>query len=175
MKGRHMNVATALKNQYHAALATLRQAIEQCPDELWTAACQAGPPFWQVAYHALFFTHLYLQPDEQAFRPWQHHRDEYQFLEEIPWPPHRPPNIGEPYTKGQVLEYWAACDAMIDAGVEGLDLSADTCGFWWYKMPKLEHQIMNIRHIQDHAAQLGARTRAGTGLAPRWIGTSNNG
>ncbi len=170
-----MNIAAALKNQYHAALATLRQAIEQCSDESWTATGQAGPPFWQVAYHALFFTHLYLQPDEQALRPWQHHRDEYQFLEELPWPPHRPPNIGEPYTRQQVLEYWAVCDAMVDAGVENLDLSAATCGFWWYEMPKLEHQIMNIRHVQDHAAQLGARNRAATGLAPRWIGTSSQG
>jgi len=37
-------------------------------------------------------------------------------------------------------------------GVAGLDLSAPQCGFPWYKMPTLEHQIVNIRHIQHHAA-----------------------
>jgi hypothetical protein len=28
----------------------------------------------QIAYHALFYTHLYLQPAEADFVPWEHHR-----------------------------------------------------------------------------------------------------
>jgi len=32
-----MDVRAALKSQYHAALATLKQAIDRCPDDLWTA------------------------------------------------------------------------------------------------------------------------------------------
>src|SRR5512143_1044451 len=99
-RGILMNVQAALKGQYHAALAMLREAIAQCPDDLWTADTYPIA-FWRVAYHTLFFTHLYLQPDEQSFRPWAHHRDEYQFLAVLPWPPHRPPKIGAPYTKPQ--------------------------------------------------------------------------
>ncbi len=71
----------------------LKQAIELCPDGLWTGG-NYPVPFWRVAYHALFYTHLYLQPDEKAFRPWEHHRDQYQFLGAVPWPPHAPPKIG---------------------------------------------------------------------------------
>jgi hypothetical protein len=164
-----MNVQGALKSQYHAALAMVKDSIDRCPDDLWTGGEWASE-FWQVAYHTLFFTHLYLQPDEKAFRPWEHHREEYQCLETLPWPPHRPPNLGEPYTKQQVLEYWALCDAMIDGGVQKLDLDANECGFWWYRMPKLDHQIMNIRHVQHHAAQLaGRRLRAGLGEGD-WVG-----
>ena len=164
-----MNVAAALKGQYHAALAALKQTVDECPAKLWAAS---GHPsqFWQVAYHALFFTHLYLQPNEEAFRPWEHHRDEYQFLEALPWPPHRPPKLAESYTQDEVLEYWRVCDAMIDPGVDRLDLEASDCGFWWYKMPKLDHQIMNIRHIQEHAAQLEERIRSATGNPPTWVG-----
>lgn len=164
-----MNVPAALKNQYHAALATLKQAIDRCPDDLWTAE---GHPsqFWQVAYHAIFFTHLYLQPDERAFTPWESHRDEYQFLGGLPWAPNRPPKLEEPYSKEEILEYWQLCDAMIDAGVDKLDLAATDCGFSWYKMPKLNHQIMNIRHVQEHAAQLTERIRSATGRAPDWVG-----
>jgi len=108
-----MDVAAALKSQYHAALATLKQAVVRCPDDLWTAA---GLPsqFWQVAYHALFFTHLYVQPDEKSFTPWESHRNEYQFLESVPWPPHHPPKLGAPYSKEQVLAYWRICDGLID-------------------------------------------------------------
>lgn len=164
-----MNAAAALKSQYHAALAALKQPTERCPDELWTAK---GHPsqFWQVAYHALFFTHLYLEPDEASFRPWEHHRQEYQFLESVPWPPHNPPKLEAPYGKSEILEYWRICDGMIDAGVDKLDLDAADCGFWWYKMPKLDHQIMNIRHTQEHAAQLEERIRAATGVGPDWFG-----
>lgn len=55
---------TILKSQYHAALAMLRETIEQCPDDLWLAT-QHTNSFWQVAYHTLYFTHLYLQPNRE--------------------------------------------------------------------------------------------------------------
>lgn len=163
-----MDVRGVLKGQYHAALAMLRQAIERCPEELWTAG---GHPsaFWQIAYHTLFFTHLYLQPEEKAFVGWEQAREEYQFLEALPWPPNRPPKLGEPYPQAEVLEYWRACDAMIDAGVDRLDLEAADCGFWWYKMPKLDHQLMNIRHIQHHVGQLDDRLRL-VGAEIEWMG-----
>jgi hypothetical protein len=164
-----MNVQAALKSQYHAALAMLKQAIEQCPEELWDGGGQPVA-FWRVAYHTLFFTHLYLQPEEKAFRPWDQHREEYQFLGPLPWPPHRQPQIGEPYTRAQVLEYWRFCDEMVDAAVDQLDLAAPECGFWWYKLPKLDHQINNIRHIQHHAALLAGRLRLAAGIDVGWVG-----
>ena len=148
----------------------LKQAIEQCRDDLWTGD-DYPIAFWRVAYHTLFFTHLYLQVDEKAFSPWEHHRDEYQFLAELPWPPHRQPKIGEAYTKAQMLEYWSLCDAMIDGAVDRFDLDAQECGFPWYKLPKLDHQINNIRHIQHHAALLGGRLRLTAGTDIPWVGS----
>ena len=165
-----MNPQAVLKGQYHAALAMLKQAIDGCPDDLWTMG-DHPPAFWHVTYHALFFTHLYLQPNEDAFRPWEHHREEHQFLGSVPWPPHRAPRIRESYTKPQMLQYWHACDAMIDAGVDGLNLDAPDCGFSWYKMPKLEHQVMNIRHLQHHAAILSYRVSSLGGAGAEWVGT----
>ncbi len=164
-----MDIRAALKSQYHAALVMLKQAIEQCPDDLWTGGAESVP-FWRVAYHTLFYTHLYLERDEKSFRPWEHHRDEYQYLAALPWPPHRPPRIAEPYTKMQVLDYFRLCDAMVDAAVDRLDLDAPTCGFPWYRMPKLDHQINNIRHIQHHAALLAGRLRLAAGTDIPWVG-----
>jgi len=164
-----MNVQAALKTQYHAALAMLKKAIEQCPEELWTTGDEPIA-FWRVAYHTLFFTHLYLQADEPSFRPWEHHRQETQFLGPLPWPPHDEPKIGEPYAKAQMLEYWQLCDAMVDGQVDRLDLDAPECGFFWYQLPKLDHQIVNIRHIQHHAALLSGRLRRADGTDVRWVG-----
>src|SRR5579862_460161 len=90
-----------LKSQYHASLAMLREAIERCPPEEWLSTNHKNA-FWQVSYHVLFFAHLYLQPDEAAFRLWEQHRGEGDGI------------AGEPYTQTQVLEYWEFCDRMID-------------------------------------------------------------
>lgn len=164
-----MNVQAALKGQYHAALAMLRAAIEQCPDDLWTAEAEAAA-FWRVAYHTLYFADLYLQPDERAFRPCQFHRANHQYLGPLPWPPHDQPEIGTPYTKAQVLDYWRICDEMVDAAVDHADLDAAQCGFSWYALPKLDHQLNNIRHIQHHAALLSGRVRQATGVVIEWVG-----
>ena len=150
-----------LKSQYHAALAMLRDAVERCPDELWTASGHVSA-FWQVAYHTLFFTHLYLHADEAAFRPWdgtsvtsstgrahQAGRSEE--------PPAAPAGglLEEPtsWLTGRSAIGWS-----IEA-VDGMDLDAPSCGFWWYRVSKLEHQLINLRHLQHHTAQLADRLR----------------
>ena len=159
-----MDVAAALKGQYHASLAMLKDAIEQCGEDLWERSDNAVP-FWRVAYHTLFFTHMYLQRDRASFHPWEHHRDEYHYLG-------KKPRLKDckPYTKTDVLEYWTICDGMVDGAVDAMDLDAVECGFSWYRLPKLDHQINNIRHIQHHAAILSARLRAAPGAEVQWRG-----
>src|SRR5438552_8813628 len=61
---------SALKSQYHATLAMLRTAIRRYHDDLWTARSDNAHPFWPIAYHTLFYTNLYLQPNNRVFRPW---------------------------------------------------------------------------------------------------------
>ncbi len=158
-----------LTSQYHASLAMLRQAVSGCPSSLWTSARYTNT-FWHIAYHTLFFTHLYLQKDEASFKPWKHSRPEYQFMGKLPWPPHDYPRIGDPYTQTEVLDYWSFCEAMVDGAVEQLDLSAADCGFRWYKMSKLEHQFNSIRHVQHHTGQLADRLRTKADFAVEWIG-----
>jgi hypothetical protein len=159
---------TIFKSQYHAAFSMLEQAIELCPDDLWIGG--DTNKFWHVAYHALFVTHMYLQQNEAAFRPWESHREDYQFLGPSPRDPNRRPKIGDPYTKAQVMEYLGICKAMIDPAVDTLDLEAPESGFWWYKMSKLEHQLVNLRHLQHHTGQLADRIRRHCGVGVAWVG-----
>jgi hypothetical protein len=165
-----MEVRSALKSQYHAALKTLREAIAKCPDTMWNDTAGPCVTFWRVAYHTLFYAHFYLQQDQESFTPWDRHRDEAQFMSNLPWENNRPPKPCEPYRREDLLEYWRLCDDMIDAGIDRLDLSAPQCGFPWYKMPTLEHQIVNIRHIQHHAAALSIRLRQSAGIEVGWVG-----
>ncbi len=164
----------ALKSQYHAALAMLRESIERCPDALWYSHTPTNA-FWQVAYHTLFFAHLYLMPTEADFRPWAGHQRDVQHPDGIAGrvdPESTLPLIPAPYAKADALAYWAFCDAMVDAAVDVLDLDSDASGFPWYHIPKLEHQFVNLRHIQHHTAQLADRLRSFDDIGITWRGAS---
>jgi len=164
-----MTIQAVLKSQYHASLAMLREAIDACPSGLWTDASYVNQ-FWQVAYHTLFYTHFYLQPSESGFVPWEHHRPKHHFFVSG-WDGAK---SATPYSIDDVRAYWARCDAMIDAAVDRLDLGAPDCGFPWYKMSKLEHQFVNLRHIQHHTGQLAERVRQATGHGIDWAGGSGD-
>jgi hypothetical protein len=160
-----------LKSQYHASLAMLRQAIDLCPEPLWFGGNYANS-FWQIAYHTLFFAHLYVQPSESAFRPWEHHQANVQYPDGVPGPPDpdsRLPLLPDPYTKAETLEYWRVCDQLIDDAVDALDILSPESGFSRYLVSKLEHQLINIRHIQHGAAQLADRLRSATGNSIDWV------
>ena len=160
-----MSLQDAIKSQYHASLAMLRAAIDACPAELWNDASYVNP-FWQVAYHTLFYADFYLQPSETTFVPWERHRPKYNFF---------PPDAESarsltPYSVDEVKAYCARCEAMIDEAVDRLDLASPESGFPWYKMSKLEHQFVSLRHIQHHTGQLAERIRQTTGRGVGWVG-----
>ncbi len=166
-----MDTKAVVRSQYLAALEMLKQAVDKCPPALWAAA-EDRNKFWHVAYHALFYTHLYLQDVEKDFRPWENHRDQYQFMGQVPWPPHDPPKIGEPYTREQVLDYLAFVQKQVRERLPALDLEAAS-GFEWLPFGKLELQFYTIRHLQHHAAELYERLGARAGVDLDWIGTAS--
>lgn len=162
-----------LKNQYHQALAMLREAIEKCPDEMWLDTRPANA-YWQIAYHTLFMTHFYLSHDAESFQRWSEHQRDTQNEDGIagePDPQSSLPLVPRPYSKEQALRYWAIVDGFVDPAVDAMDLQRTETGFH-YRMSKLEHQLVNLRHAQHHAAQLADRLRATEGYGVRWAGGS---
>ena len=166
-----MDTKQVIQSQYFAALEMLKQAITKCPPELWNVRNDKNR-FWHIAYHALFYTHLYLQDTEKEFRPRENHRDEYQFMGPLPWPPHALPKIGEPYSKEDVLAYLAFVRKQVQEHVPAIDLDAAS-GFDWLPFGKLELQLYNLRHLQHHAAELYERLGARAGIDLDWIGTAS--
>jgi len=163
-----MNIKAVIESQYHASLEMLKGAIVKCPEALWDdPACQNK--FWHIAYHALFYTHLYLQPSESDFVPWAKHRDQYQFMGPLPWPPHQEPEIGAPYPKEAVLEYLDLCRQEAEEKVAALNLEAES-GFSWLPFGKLELQFYNIRHLQQHTGELCERLGETENIQVDWVG-----
>jgi hypothetical protein len=166
-----MDTKKIIQSQYLATLDMLKQAVVKCPNSFWNAA-EDRNKFWHVVYHALFYTHLYLQDSEKDFTPWEKHHDEYQFMGQTPWPPHTPPKIGEPYTREEILAYLAFIREQVEVRVPALDLEAGS-GFGWLPFSKLELQFYSIRHLQQHTAELYERLGARAGIDLDWIGTAS--
>jgi hypothetical protein len=164
-----MEIAETIISQYGAALRMLRSAIEACPDELWESDSYENR-FWHIAYHVLFYTHLYLSASESAFVPWEKSKPWYQFMGPLPWPPHDKPKIGEPYTRSAILEYWEWLGERVPTHVREVPFD-DPSGFPWLPFKRFELHLYNIRHIQHHAGQLIERLR-GEGMTDfGWVRT----
>ena len=127
-------------------------------------------PSGTSAYHALFYGHLYLQPSESAFAPWPKHRENYNVMSDaLPYPPYDKVEIGEPYTKADVLEYLTFCREHIASWVDALDLDGES-GFEWLPMNKLELQFYNIRHLQQHVGELSTLLMEHAKVEIDWVG-----
>lgn len=166
-----MDIPPILRSQYHAALDMLAAAVDACPDAVWDRAEDKNRS-WHVAYHVLFYTHLYLQPTEDDFVPWAKHRPNLQvFGGRLPWPPFTEVEVGEPLSKADIVEYLAVCRAEVDARVPELDLAAAS-GFEWLPMNKLELQLYSIRHLMQHTGELYDRLANTAEVELPWVGMS---
>lgn len=169
-------VRVALKGQYHAVLAMLRETIDACPEELWLDETPHNA-FWRIAHHALFFVHLYLLDRPEDFVPPEWHEADVQNPDGMVRPADTEsalPVGPQPYLKSQIVEYLEWCDSIVDQRVDEMDIGSPTSGFYWYPISKLEHQLVNIRHTAHHAAQLADRVRAARGIGVKWVGTGRS-
>ena len=163
-----MDISKTISSQFHAALAMMEQTVSFCPDELWNVPAQDNP-FWRVAFHALFYVDLYMQPSEDEMTLWEHARDGYQFLGPTPWPPHEQPQADQPYSRGEILAYISYLRSFVADTVPKIDLSAPS-GFHWLPFDKLELQIYNIRHLQQHVGDLSTILLTQENIEINWIG-----
>lgn len=160
----------ALWPQFGAALDMLENAIAACPATLWTERVWPHPPeaasppdpdddplperfseFWYVAYHALLWTDAYLTGDLHSFTP-----PAPLSLAEMD---SSSPQPAQPYTPAEAREYLAYVRQKGRAALD--ELSSERAGqsfeFPWEPgkpISYLELQLYNLRHVQEHAAQL---------------------
>lgn len=171
-----------LAQQFRASLGMLAGCVERCPDDLWANPDPAFDDgdriihraFWRIAFHAVYFTHLYLGQGEDSFQPPPAEsavrRAESEGMWSPPWilEPYEMPVQTAPFSKHDILEYIAFVDGLVDRTIDSLNLEAEETGFRWYKsMSKLSHELMNLRHLQGHVGQLSEHLLA-RGIDPDW-------
>jgi hypothetical protein len=148
--------------QFHAAIDMLGNAIEACPDSVWSG--EAPRAFWYTAFHVIFFLDMYLsEEDEDRFHPpapFGRTELEPEFV-----PPERT------YRKAELLGYLEHCRKQLDAVMAGMTETwiANSCPFAYREMSNGELLLYNMRHVQHHAAQLNLLLRQRTDSAPDWV------
>lgn len=169
-----------LTEQYRAGLAMIADCIKKCPEDLWVSPNPMWDdgdriiyrPFWRIAFHAVYFTHLYLGQGLETFKPWTGLRSErfhalWDGSSDIE-PMEYPEDI-EAMPKEEMLEYISWLSAEVGPTVDGLDLDSPSSGFPWYKsVNKLSHELLNLRHLQGHVGQLSELLIA-RGIESDWI------
>ena len=176
---------TIVSSQIRAALRMLRSAIEACPDVLWNREADHNP-FWVLAYHTLYFAHLYLSPSKAAFEPFVNNErtgvavdgqlpsspakqgsrhDAYGKRDLGDWTKLTPDDM---YTKADVLAYCDFTEGRVPVLVDSTPFDAGS-GFHWLRFSKGEAHLYNLRHIQHHAGQLAERLRQEADVGGKWV------
>jgi hypothetical protein len=146
-----------LWRQYAVAIDSFGDALRACPDELWEQQLwddqmdqwvAAGfSAFWYLGYHTLFWLDLYLTGAEEGFvPPAPFALVEMQANEVLP----------RTYTRDELLSYLEYCRSKCHDTVATLthEQAYRMCRFPWGALPFAELQLYNLRHVQEHAAQL---------------------
>ncbi|MBL8087697.1 MAG: hypothetical protein JNM85_06455 [Chthonomonas sp.] len=155
-------VREAFKRQNHAALATLRQIIDECPPEVWTQG-EHPRTFWRQLFHAAGYAHLYLYSNLQAWQRWPKHRVDCTYLD-------GEAEVVEPYTQAEMREFVDLIDSEVDAQIDSLDLDEPHCGYNWYPgVSRFELLILSLRHLHGHIGQLDELLRP-HGIDIEWRG-----
>lgn len=121
------------------------------------------PSFWAICHHTLFWADLYLFGAVDGFNP------PLPFgLEELDPAGVLPAQI---FQKEDLITYllWIRrkCATVLDSSTS--DELARICSFSWGSMSYMELCLDNIRHVQEHAAQLNMFLGQQKGLRTRWF------
>ncbi len=152
------SIKEVLANQFHAALCTLSECIDRCPDAAWKSKI-VNLEFNQAAFHTLIFTDYYLGDGDETFRRQPFHREnEGRFGDYEEFEDRVQVAVYErPFIRAYVTHCRAKLSATIAA--ETVESLSAMSVFPWLKLSRAEVYVYSTRHIQHHAAQLILRLR----------------
>ena len=165
---------TIIWQQFGAAIDTLDDVLRACPDDLWHARLWDNPSerpeyaqVWYRVYHTLFWLDLYLTGAEEGFAPPAPFSLVEMQEDDLP---------ERSYTKGELQAYLAYCRRKCQATIEALtdETAQRRCQFAWGDVSFVELQLYNMRHVQEHAAQLSLLLGQKGVSTTDWVPTGRN-
>jgi hypothetical protein len=158
---------TMVWRQFGAAIDMLENALRACPDELWRGRLWPAPAerseFWYVVYHTLFWLDLYLTGAEEGFTP----SPPFTLIEQDD----EGPMPERAYTKEELQRYLDDCRQRCQTTIQAMtdEAALRLCRFGWGRVTFAELLLYNMRHVQEHAAQLSLLIGQQALPAPDWV------
>ena len=156
-------VSNGIQEQYGAAIEMLNQAITECPEKLWNRQ-DTGPPFWQIAYHTLYYLDFYLgnsKKERTEFKPF--------------FPNSNRENLGTKPTKGnltrvQMLEYLSYVKEKTTTKFKEMTMETlvEETAFEWHGKDKFSTLFYNLRHVMLHVGALNSLL-VRNGVKTKWV------
>jgi hypothetical protein len=163
---------SALKEQFHASLAMLKESVELTPAELWLAGDMPRTT-WRIALHAAFFAQLGLSGSLENYRSWPGRPDDlYSGMWEDPagLEPFELDFIVPAISRADVIRYIDYVSGQVETLIDCFDLKAAESGMPGYSpMTAVSAFLMNLRDLQGHVGQISERLLT-VGIEPTWIG-----
>ena len=151
--------------QFGAALDALENAINACPEELWSGGPNTSD-FWYRVSHTLFWLDFYLSESTDGFRP-----PEPFGLEEMDPAGVMPDRV---YTKAELLAYLKHGREKGRTTIKNMSQEeADRIyAFGSVSLSRAELLLYNLRHVQHHTGQLNLLLRKECNIGSRWCFTA---
>ena len=157
----HTTLLDACRLQYRAVFMMLREAIANCPDEVWDLR-ENEPPFWQQAYHTLWAIDFYLSESPEAFTADPSFEERADELDHVPC---------TTASREQLLAYAEKverkCTDLLNSHAEA---TFDRRNLFYWTGPTVGHHLVyNLRHAQHHIGWMNSiLTRHGAKSA-EWV------
>jgi DinB superfamily len=152
---------TALWQQFGATIDMLENALLACPSTLWNGRLWSDhsedpqpsefAAFWSLTHHTLFWLDVYLTGSLEGFAPpTPFTLDESGLSRVLP---------EQPYSRDELHAYLVHLRKKCQTTIDGLsdEKAHQQVEFPWIggrSMSFLELLLYNMRHVQEHAAQL---------------------
>jgi hypothetical protein len=153
----------AFKEQYGAAIRMLGKSVRKCPEEVWDDKADV-PPYWHIAYHAMWFLDWYLSDSKEARESFKS-----KFGEESSQDLNKTPEIT--LTPEQLLDYLS--DIKEKAKHRFTDITPDDLIepsiFEWHGNSVLSSILYNLRHVMNHIGALNLRLRQKGVKLDSWV------
>jgi len=159
----------AISQQFGSAIDMLENAMLACPDQLWHVRLWEDPDlprsseFWYITYHTLFWLDLYLSGSVEGFTP-----PPLFTLDELD-----PAGIipERPYSKHELQTYLEhtrnKCRSVIETMTD--KRARQLCEFPWGEITFAGLLLDNMRHVQEHVAQLNLILGQQMNWNPKWV------
>ena len=175
----------ACRRQYRNSFAMARQAVELCPDGVWTMREEREPPFWQQMFHALQITEGYAGEGfsdwrtdlaERVLQPRAPSQGEPPFgplveaVRNLMDPSYEPPEV---VTRQEMLrlvdETESCCFRALERDAGRPADAAEANPFPWTGTTSYDKHIYNLRHLHHHLGRINGLLRRLADIGNPWV------